>query len=138
MITLKIVADTHTHTVASTHAYGTIKEMIAEASQLGLYAIAVTDHGPTMPGGPREWYFNNFRAIPQTYLGVRVLMGAEANISYLKRNNKVLETAIIAIPRIRHTTRKLETSLHSLMVKCKKTPVLSLQAKSQEFWLSAF
>ena len=83
---MKIVADTHTHTVASTHAYGTIKEMIAEASQLGLYAIAVTDHGPTMPGGPREWYFNNFRAIPQTYLGVRVLMGAEANISDFSGN----------------------------------------------------
>lgn len=78
---MKIVADTHTHTIASTHAYGTIKEMVEEASALGLYAIAITDHGPNMPGSPRKWYFNNLCAIPSTYLGVRVLKGAEANIA---------------------------------------------------------
>lgn len=77
---MKIVADTHTHTLASTHAYGSAKEMIEEASKLGLYAIALTDHGPDMPGSPRTWYFNNLCAIPETYLGVRVLKGAEANI----------------------------------------------------------
>lgn len=77
---MKIVADTHTHTIASTHAYGTIKEMVEEAASLGLYAVAITDHGPKMPGSPREWYFNNLCAIPSTYLGVRVLKGAEANI----------------------------------------------------------
>lgn len=77
---MKIVADTHTHTLASTHAYGSAKEMIEEAAKLGLYAIALTDHGPDMPGSPRTWYFNNLCAIPETYLGVRVLKGAEANI----------------------------------------------------------
>lgn len=77
---MRIVADTHTHTIASTHAYGTIKEMAEEAAKLGLYAIAITDHGPKMPGSPREWYFNNLCAIPSTYLGVRVLKGAEANL----------------------------------------------------------
>ena len=78
---MKIVADTHTHTLASTHAYGSAKEMIEEAAALGLYAIALTDHGPNMPGSPRAWYFNNLCAIPSTYLGVRVLRGAEANIA---------------------------------------------------------
>ncbi|MDE7389463.1 MAG: phosphatase [Lachnospiraceae bacterium] len=78
---MRIVADTHTHTLASTHAYGTAKEMIQEAADLGLYAIALTDHGPNMPGSPRTWYFDNLSAIPSTYLGVRVLKGAEANIA---------------------------------------------------------
>lgn len=78
---MKIIADTHTHTIASTHAYGTVKEMVEEAAALGLYAIGITDHGPNMPGSPREWYFNNLCAIPSTYLGVRVLKGAEANIA---------------------------------------------------------
>lgn len=78
---MKIVADTHVHTIASTHAYGTIKEMVEQAAALGLYAMAVTDHGPNMPGSPREWYFDNLAAIPSTYLGVRVLKGAEANIA---------------------------------------------------------
>lgn len=83
---MKIVADTHTHTIASTHAYGTVKEMVEEAAALGLYAIAITDHGPKMPGSPRTWYFNNLRAIPSTYLGVRVLKGAEANITDFEGN----------------------------------------------------
>ena len=78
---MKIVADMHTHTIASTHAYGTIKEMVEQAAELGLYAIGITDHGPAMPGSPQEWYFHNFAAIPKTYKGVRVLMGAEANIT---------------------------------------------------------
>lgn len=78
---MKIIADTHTHTLASTHAYGTLKEMVEEAAALGLYAIGITDHGPNMPGSPRKWYFNNLCAVPSTYLGVRVLKGAEANIA---------------------------------------------------------
>lgn len=77
---MRLIADTHTHTIASTHAYATVTEMTAEAARLGLYAFAVTDHGPTMPGGPQEWYFNNLAAIPSTFMGVRVIKGAEANI----------------------------------------------------------
>lgn len=91
---MKIVADTHTHTIASTHAYGTVKEMVEEAAALGLYAIAITDHGPNMPGSPRTWYFNNLRAIPSTYLGVRVLKGAEANIADFEGNLDVDESAL--------------------------------------------
>ncbi len=78
---MKIIADTHTHTIASTHAYATITEMTAEAARLGLYAIAVTDHGPKMPGSPQVWYFNNLGAVPSTFMGVRVLKGIEANIT---------------------------------------------------------
>lgn len=78
---MRIIADTHTHTLASTHAYGSVKEMVEEAAAIGLYAIALTDHAPNMPGSPQKWYFNNLCAIPSTYLGVRVLKGAEANIA---------------------------------------------------------
>ena len=83
---MRIVADMHTHTIASTHAYGTVREMVQQAADIGLYAIGITDHGPNMPGSPREWYFDNMRAIPSTYLGVRVLMGAEANIADFEGN----------------------------------------------------
>lgn len=77
---MKIIADTHTHTIASTHAYATITEMTAEAARLGMYAIAITDHGPDMPGSPQMWYWNNLKAVPATFMGVRVLKGVEANI----------------------------------------------------------
>lgn len=77
---MKIVADTHTHTIASTHAYSTLQEMVRAAAEQNLYAIAVTDHCDAMPGSPGPWYFECFHNIPSTLYGVRVLMGAEANI----------------------------------------------------------
>ena len=52
-----IIADLHTHTLASTHAYSSLTEMVRAASERGLYAIAITDHGKAMPGSPRDWYF---------------------------------------------------------------------------------
>lgn len=91
---MRIVADMHTHTIASTHAYGTVREMVRQAADIGLYAIGITDHGPNMPGSPREWYFDNFRAIPSTYLGVRVLMGAEANIADFDGNLDLPESTL--------------------------------------------
>ncbi|MBE6738185.1 MAG: phosphatase [Ruminococcaceae bacterium] len=77
---MKIVADLHTHTIASVHAYATALEMITEASELGLYGFAITDHGETMHGYPHPYYFMNLHAIPKVMKGVRVLKGIEANI----------------------------------------------------------
>lgn len=77
---MKIIADTHTHTIASTHAFSTAQEMIAAAAEKGLYAIALTDHGYAMPGSPGKWYFECLGTIPSTFNGVRVLKGVEANV----------------------------------------------------------
>ena len=49
---MKYIIDTHTHTVASGHAYSTLIENAKAASAKGLKALAVTDHGVAMPGGP--------------------------------------------------------------------------------------
>lgn len=78
-------ADTHTHTIASGHAYNTIMEMVRAAADKGLKALAITDHtkgvpGHEMDGAPEEIYFRNFRVIPEEIFGVRLLMGAEVNI----------------------------------------------------------
>lgn len=32
---MKLIADTHTHTVASTHAYSTLQEMVHAAAEKG-------------------------------------------------------------------------------------------------------
>ena len=37
--------DLHMHTVASTHAYSTLHDYIAEAQQKGIKLFAITDHG---------------------------------------------------------------------------------------------
>ena len=78
-------ADTHTHTIASGHAYNTIMEMVQAAVNKGLKALAITDHtrgvpGHEMFGAPDDIYFRNFTVIPREISGVRLLMGAEVNI----------------------------------------------------------
>ncbi|WP_444640855.1 phosphatase [Caproiciproducens sp. R1] len=77
---MNIIADTHTHTIASTHAYSTLQEMVHAAFLKKLYAIAITDHGITMPGAPGRWYFHNLRIVPHLLEGVLVLRGQETNI----------------------------------------------------------
>lgn len=75
-----IQADLHTHTIASTHAYSTITENCLQAKEIGLKAIAMTDHGYKMPDSPHEWHFGNMKILPRTIHGVTVLKGAEVNI----------------------------------------------------------
>lgn len=76
-----IVADLHTHTVASTHGFSTVKEMTEEAAARGLKALAITDHTPASTDGPHVWHFHNLhKALPREYLGVRLIFGAESSI----------------------------------------------------------
>ncbi len=77
---MKLVVDTHTHTLSSGHSYSTLLENAKEAGQNGLEAIAMTDHGPSMMGAPTLIHFWNLKSIPEYIYGVRVLKGAEANI----------------------------------------------------------
>lgn len=74
------IMDLHTHTIASGHAYNTLYEMAKSASEKGLTLFGSTDHGPKMPGACHEFYFVNFKVIPRTLYGVKILMGAELNI----------------------------------------------------------
>jgi putative hydrolase len=84
---VKLVADLHIHTVSSGHAYSTIEEYVEQARKLKLKAIAVTDHGPGMPGGPHWYHFSNMRMIPEVINGIRVYRGIEANI--IDANGKI-------------------------------------------------
>lgn len=77
---LKLLVDTHCHTISSGHAYSTISEIAETAGEKGLRVIAMTDHGPAMPGGPHIFHIGNQRVIPDYIKGVRVLKGVEANI----------------------------------------------------------
>ncbi|MDF2184702.1 phosphatase [Grimontia hollisae] len=77
---MKFVVDTHTHTVASGHAYSTIIENAQVAKSVGLSHLCITDHASTMPGAPHYWHFVNQKVIPDTLCGVHILRGVEANI----------------------------------------------------------
>lgn len=53
----KILLDLHTHTIASGHAYSTMQEMAARASEIGLKILGITEHGPSIPGGTAPLLF---------------------------------------------------------------------------------
>ncbi|MBQ5795344.1 MAG: phosphatase [Kiritimatiellae bacterium] len=76
----KPVADLHTHTLASPHAYSTLTENATAAAALGMMAIACTDHGPKVADGMHPWHFGNMRILPDHIAGIRHLRGVEANI----------------------------------------------------------
>ena len=77
---MRLLADLHTHTIASGHAYSTLTENARAARAHGLELIAITDHGPSVPQGAHVWYFWNLKVIPSVLDGVRILKGCEANL----------------------------------------------------------
>lgn len=83
---MKFVADMHTHSLASGHAYNTINEMIRAASDKKLELLGITDHGPAMPGSTNLYYFQNLNILERYKYGIKVLYGAELNITDLQGN----------------------------------------------------
>ncbi|MGL5962818.1 MAG: phosphatase [Fusobacteriaceae bacterium] len=77
---MKSIIDLHTHTIVSGHAYSTLQENIDSACTHELKFLGVSDHAPTMPGGPHLFYFSNLKVIPERVNGIRILKGCEANI----------------------------------------------------------
>ena len=75
-----IAIDTHTHSLASGHAYSTIEEMARAAHEKGLPAFVLTDHSPGMPGSSHFYHFHNLRVLPREIHGTKVFHGAEVNI----------------------------------------------------------
>lgn len=77
---LKYCLDTHTHTLASGHAYSTINEMVEAAKAKGLSLLAITEHAPSMPGTCHRFYFENLKVFKGKDLGIELLLGVELNI----------------------------------------------------------
>ncbi len=72
--------DIHTHTLASGHAYGTIREMAAAAAEQGLELLGISEHGPGIPGTCDPIYFGCLSDVPRRLSGVEILHGCEANV----------------------------------------------------------
>lgn len=72
--------DSHTHTLASGHAYNTINEMVQAAVDCGLDLLAITEHAMTLPGTCHELYFHNLKVLPRKMKGIEVLFGVEVNL----------------------------------------------------------
>lgn len=102
--------DVHTHTLFSGHAYSTLQENVAAANHKGLRFYGVSDHAPSMPGGPHEMYFINFKVIPHIIDHVHVLGGVE--LSILNENGDVdLSERVL---------KRLDYAIASLHIPCMK------------------
>ena len=74
------IADVHTHSLLSGHAFGTVREMAAEAAARNLKILGVTEHGPGIPGTCDIILFRNFIDAPRNLYGVEMLYGSETNV----------------------------------------------------------
>ncbi len=103
---MRNILDSHTHTIASGHAYNTIYEMAHTASEKGLELLGITEHSVKMPGTCHEYYFKNLRILPRTMCGIEVMFGAEANIldydGSLDMEQKLLEQMDVVVASL-HT-----------------------------------
>lgn len=72
--------DNHTHTIASGHAYSTVKEVVEEAARKNLRGVSITDHGTQFPGATHLMHFLSLPDLPKTLFGVRIYPGVELNI----------------------------------------------------------
>ena len=77
---MKLRIDTHTHSIASGHAYSTVDENLRWAAEKGLEMVALTDHGPGMKDTTGHAYFANLHVLPKELHGVKLLKGIELNI----------------------------------------------------------
>lgn len=129
---MKNVLDSHTHTIASGHAYNTIYEMAHAASEKGLELLGITEHSLKMPGTCHEYYFMNLRMLPRKMCGIEVMFGTEVNImdydGALDMEQKLLEQMDVVIaslhtPCIRPGTREENTRAY---LKAMENPAVNI------------
>ncbi len=77
---MKLVVDSHTHTLASSHAYSTVSELAQAASARNLALLAITDHAPEIEDGAPMLHFMNYHVLPKEMYGVQMRYGVELNI----------------------------------------------------------
>ncbi|NMM64082.1 phosphatase [Clostridium sp. P21] len=118
---MKYVLDVHTHTIISGHAYSTLLENAKYASEIGLQLLGTTEHGPSMPGAPHEWYFGNYKVLPRELYGVTMLYGCEANIIDYEGN---LDLPV----NIQENLDIMIASIHEPIMKANKNPDLNTSA----------
>lgn len=77
---MHFIADTHTHTLVSGHAYSTICENMSAAARAGMRFLCLTEHAGRMPDAPHSLYFDNMKVLPDVLDGVFLIRGCEADI----------------------------------------------------------
>ncbi len=127
----RIIADIHTHTIASGHAYGTIREMAQAASEKGLEILGFAEHAPGVPGAVDPFYFMNLQVIPRSLFGVRIVHACEINVlndgtlSLEERMIQKLDFAIAGIHSVCYRDEGKEKNTLNI-ASCMKHPKIKL------------
>lgn len=126
MSKINILGDVHCHTLASVHAFSTIRENIDGANRKGLKLLAITDHGIGANDAPPLSYFRNLKSLPKYVDGLRLLKGVEANIMDLEGNldlpDSILKTLDIVVVSfhascVKHGTKEDHTKAYLALAK---------------------
>ena len=126
------IVDTHTHTIASGHAYNTILEMAKAAADKGIKILGITDHSKAMPEASGDFYFMNLKSMDREAYGVELLLGVELNIidyngkvdlplRYIKEMDIVI--ASLHTPCIKPGTKEENTNA---LIKCCENPYIDI------------
>jgi len=89
--------DLHIHSIHSGHAYGTLYDVMEYAAKKNMKMIAITDHGPSMPGSAPISHFRMGLRAPKEYKGVKILWSCESNIIDGKGNIDLSDRAVSAL-----------------------------------------
>lgn len=127
---MNIELDIHTHTIASGHAYSTIREMAKEASIKGLKLLGITEHAPGIPGTCDPIYFANLRVVQREMYGVELMLGAEINIidydGKLSLEDRLIDKLDVRIAGIHHhcyTHGTIEQNTNAIIQVIKNTKI---------------
>ncbi len=120
----KIVLDIHTHTIASRHAFGTVRENALGAKEKGLKGLGITDHAfsDADPG-----IFANLHAVPRNLYGVNIYYGVENNVlndGTMTLDDRILnflDYCIVGIHGTCYETKDMQENTDNLL-KCMANP----------------
>lgn len=107
---MKLLVDPHTHTVASGHAYSTLRENALFAAKHGLEAFCCTDHGPAIINAAPDFIQKVLLSVPDEIEGVRMIRGCELNIMDYEGN-------VDLAPKYASMAEFLVASLHDITLK---------------------
>jgi putative hydrolase len=123
----QIIADIHTHSIMSGHAFGTVREMAMGAKENDIQLLGITDHAPGIPGTCDPFYFYNCKIAPRHLYGVELIHGAEVNVltggklSLDECFMKCLDYAIVGIHKECYVDEGIDKNTDNLIA-CMKHP----------------
>ncbi len=130
----KIIGDLHIHSIASGHAFSTVREIALVAKQKNLRLIGLAEHGPSMPGGPSPIYFEARGHFPKEIDGVELYFGAEVDIldetSALDLNDHLLKKIDYGIVSLHPQVYQgeIRSDYTSILLKTFENPYLNIIA----------